>query len=115
MGRRSRSMPQIEYDELEYFHIKLETHDVIHAEGARCETLLKVDEFASNFADYLRKYGTPETEELPCAPLLQGRREIRSRFRHVLSPSQGPHKIDVIRDRLEERAIALRGRLEAIS
>jgi hypothetical protein len=105
----------VEYDDLEYFHIKLETHDVIHAEGAWCETLLKVDESASNFADYLRKYGTPEMEELPCAPLLQGRNEIRSRLRHVLSPSQGPHKIDVIRDRLEERAIALRGRLEAIS
>ena len=24
-----------EYDELEYFHIKLESHDVVYAEGAR--------------------------------------------------------------------------------
>jgi hypothetical protein len=104
-----------EYDDLEYFHIKLETHDVIHAEGTSCETMLNVDETSSNFADYLRKYGTPKMEELPCVPVLRGRNEIRSRLRHVMSPSQGPHKIDIIRDRLEERAIALRGRLEAIS
>ena len=31
-----------EYDELEFFHIKLESHDVIYAEGAPVETLLKV-------------------------------------------------------------------------
>ena len=48
-----------EYDELVYFHIKLESHDVIHAEGAPAETLLNVDECAVNFADYLRRYGTP--------------------------------------------------------
>ena len=35
-----------ELDELEFFHIKLERHDVIYAEGAPCETLLNVDENA---------------------------------------------------------------------
>ena len=29
-----------EYDELEYFHVKLESHDVIYAEGAPAETLV---------------------------------------------------------------------------
>jgi Hint domain len=29
-----------ELAELEFFHIKLELHDVIYAEGAPCETLL---------------------------------------------------------------------------
>jgi hypothetical protein len=33
-----------ESDELEFFHIKLESHDVIYAEGAPTETLLCVDE-----------------------------------------------------------------------
>ena len=47
-----------EYDELEFFHVKLESHDVIYAEGAPAETLVEVNEFAVNFADYLRQYGT---------------------------------------------------------
>jgi hypothetical protein len=101
-----------EYGELEYFHIKLETHDVLLAEGARCETLLSADETMSNFADYLRRYGTFETHEVRCAPILDGRRsEIRSRVCNLTSP----HKIDIIRDRLEERAIAFRCQRAAVS
>jgi hypothetical protein len=38
--------------QLTFFHIKLELHDVIYAEGAPCETLLSVDENAINFAEY---------------------------------------------------------------
>ena len=38
-----------EYDEMEYFHIKLESHDVIYAEGAPAETLLNVEEFRGQF------------------------------------------------------------------
>ena len=53
-----------ELDELEFFHIKLERHDVIYAEDA-CETLLNVDENAVNFAEYLREYGSSETDEIP--------------------------------------------------
>ena len=57
-----------EYDELEYFHIKLESHDVIYAEGAPAETLCgSVDESAVNFADYLRQYGTPNAGGNPAA------------------------------------------------
>src|SRR5216684_8892607 len=50
-----------ELDELEFFHIKLELHDVIYAAGAPCETLLNVDENAANFAEYVRQYGPPTT------------------------------------------------------
>lgn len=57
-----------EYDELEFFHIKLESHDVIYAEGAPVETLLEVDKSAVNFAEYHRRYGTPAAPELLCAP-----------------------------------------------
>lgn len=100
-----------EFDELEFFHIKLESHDVIYAEGAPCETLLKVSEASLNFADYLRQYGTPEIDELPCVPLLTfngGRSQVKSRFRSAVSPwFDRRQKIDVIRDRLEERGIAL--------
>src|SRR5574340_556428 len=44
-----------ESDELEDFHIKLESHDVIYAEGAPVDTLLMVDERAVNFAEYFRR------------------------------------------------------------
>ena len=66
-----------EYDELEFFHIKLESHDVIYAEGAPAETLLNVEESAVNFAEYLRRYGTPTTEEARCAPLVHIWRRTR--------------------------------------
>jgi hypothetical protein len=48
-----------ESDELEFFHVKLESHDVVYAERAPAETLLDVEESAVNFADYLRRYGIP--------------------------------------------------------
>ena len=46
-----------EEEELEFFHIKFESHDAIYAEGAPIETLLGVDERAVNFAEYFRLYG----------------------------------------------------------
>jgi hypothetical protein len=100
-----------EFDELRYFHIKLAGHDVIYAEGAPCETLLNVDEGANNFAEYYRLYGKAETEEAPCAPLVyyNGRRgQIASRIRSAMSPWLDRRtRLDVIRDRLEERGVAL--------
>jgi Hint domain len=100
-----------EYEELEYFHIKLESHDVVYAEGAPVETLLHVEEFAVNFAEYLRQYGTPAAEEARCAPLVQiggRRRELRSRFRSALSPFIDiRNQADVIRDRVEERGVMM--------
>jgi len=105
-----------EHDELEFFHIKLESHDVIYAEGAPVETLLKVDESAVNFAEYFRRYGTPKTEEPPCVPRVSyggGRGELKSRFRSAVSPwlDRREH-IDVIRDRLEERGFAVSRQVE---
>ena len=98
-------------DELVYYHIKLETHDVIYAEGAPCETLLEVDENASNFAEYFRTYGVPPIKAILCVPLLSyngGGSEIKSRLRSALSPLiDRREKIDVIRDHLEERAVSL--------
>jgi hypothetical protein len=77
--------------ELEYYHIKLQTHDVIYAEGAPCET----------FAD------TAEH----CAPVLSftgTRSRMKSHLRSALSPLvDRREKIDVIRDRLDDRALTL--------
>jgi hypothetical protein len=97
-------------DELEFFHIKLEHHDVIWAEAAPCETLLEVDENAVNFAEYLREYGPPISPLTPCAPRFgfSRRVEIKSRFRSAISPwTDRRQKLDIIRDRLEEGETAL--------
>jgi len=92
-------------DELEFFHIKLEAHDVIYAEGAPCETLVEVDENAVNFAEYLRR-----NQEARCAPWtgFGPRIHMESHFRSALAPwIDRRQKLDIIRDSLEERGLAL--------
>ena len=93
-------------DEVEYFHVKLDSHDVVYAEGVPAETLLKVEESAVNFADYFRRYGAPTREEARCAPYVHafgGREELKSRSRSALSPwIDLRNRADVVRDQLEE-------------
>jgi hypothetical protein len=100
-----------ENNELEFFHIKLERHNVIYAEGVPCETLLNIRESTVNSAEYLRRYEPPTTQEAPCAPLLGfngARSEIKSHFRSAISPwVDRRQKLDIIRDKLEERGIAV--------
>ena len=100
-----------EGDELEYFNIKLESHDVILAEGAPVETLVEVTEAAVNFAEYFRMYGDPKVDEPRCAPLITyagALGALKSRVRSAVSPwIDRREPIDVIRDRLEERGVAL--------
>jgi Hint domain len=102
--------PAEHLSELDYFHIKLESHDVVLAEGAPCETLLTVNENAKNFADYYRAYGFP-MEEQPYAPIHSfngGRSEIGSRLRSALSIVKDVRRpLDIVRDRLEARAASL--------
>jgi hypothetical protein len=97
-----------EHEVLEFFQVKLETHDAIYAEGAACETLLRVSETASNFAEYLRNHGD-DADQVHCAPVFGNgyRSELKLRARSLMSPWLGPQKVDVIRGRLEERALAL--------
>jgi Hint domain len=107
-----------EYDELEYFHVKLESHDVIYAEGVPAETLLEANEYAVNFADYLRQYGAPATDEARCAPYVHafgGRDELKSRFRSALSPwIDLRNQADVVRDQLEERGFVDSRQFESV-
>jgi hypothetical protein len=102
-----------EINELEFFHIKLEHHNVIYAEGAPCETVRNFDERAANFNDYLRRYGPRTTQEVPCAPMFnfnRTRNQIKSRLRSALSPWVDRRQTaDIIRDELEERGIAVLG------
>ena len=100
-----------ELDELEFFHIKLERHNVIYAEGAPCETVMRGDESAVKGPEYLRRSGHVKVQEAPCVQLLSfngGRNELKSRFRSALSPwIDRRQKLDIIRDEVEERGIAL--------
>ena len=103
-----------ELNELEFFHIKLESHDVIYAEGAPVETLLNVDEGAVNFADYFRMYGAPTIDEAPCLPMLSNWRRsgLKSRIRSAIPWAGRRKRIGAIRGRLEERAVARSQELE---
>ena len=103
-----------ELDELEFFHVKLENHDVIYAEEAPVESLLEVDDRAVNFAEYFRKYGMPTRAEAPCLPFLCNWRRsgLKSRFGAALSWNDRRKRIGAIRELLERRAIALSRELE---
>jgi hypothetical protein len=105
----------VDYDEIEYLHIKLAAHDVIFAEGAASETMLlhaNSSERYDNFDEYerLRGRGVP-AEEVAYAPVVGtwgGRDRMRSRVRSALSPWHDRRTVfDMARDRLEERAEAL--------
>jgi Hint domain len=102
---------QADRAEIEYFHIKLERHDIIFAEGAACETLVGQGVVCcDNFEEYRALYGDPPAEPF-CAPLLGyngGRSAIKGRLRSAISPLVDVRtKLDIVRDNLEERAAAL--------
>jgi hypothetical protein len=76
---------------IEYFHIELETHEVVFAEGAPAETLLVTDgrEGFANFVEYERLYGSEERSAMkPFAPIFSygGRAELQGLLRLALSP-----------------------------
>ena len=51
--------------EIEYFHIKLDRHSVIYAEGAACETLRAVTAVNTDsleFEEYRRLHGEPRCQ-----------------------------------------------------
>lgn len=98
-----------EYDELEFYHIKLETHDVIYAEGAPCETLLGIDSAMSNSPNMAGKRDMTGTQQLRCAPIIcnGARSELKIRLRSLVSPWLGPQKFDDVRTELELRAMAI--------
>jgi hypothetical protein len=108
-GSTIEHIAAVDLDELHVFNIKLESHDVIFADEAPCETLLRVDETTKNYAEYQRLFGTDTSEPVHCAPVFckGGAAEIRSEIASLMSPWFGPHKVDVIREQLESRARAL--------
>jgi hypothetical protein len=100
--------------EIEYFHIKLERHSVIYADGAACETLQAVTAVNSEnveFEEYRRLYGEPSLPDEPAAPMLGyngGRARLRGRIRSAVSNVIDVRsKLEIVRDDLKKRAAAL--------
>ena len=100
--------------EIEYFHIKLDRHSVIYAEGAACETLRAVTAVNSDelgFEEYRKLYGEPSLPDEPAAPVLGyngGRARLRGRIRSVVSHViDVRNKLEIVRDNLSERARSL--------
>jgi hypothetical protein len=94
-----------EADELEYFHVKLASHDVIFAAGAPSETLLKYPNATGDLVSPAPKRGAVENE-MHCAPILcNGNRSVIAvRVRSLATAWLGPQKLDVIRTRLQHQA-----------
>jgi hypothetical protein len=107
---------QPEGELLEYFHLELDSHHVVLAEGAPCESLLvsaHSRERFDNYQDYLDRYGAAlNTLMLPFAPVasLNGRKgELKSRLRSMIAPVVDVRRpVDMVRDHLEVRAARLR-------
>jgi len=79
-------------DEIHYFHIELEQHEVIFAEGAAAETFQMVNEreHFDNFIEYERLYGVDSRAPmLPYAPVVGGynghRSELKGMVRRAVS------------------------------
>jgi len=100
---------------IEYYHIELDTHEVIYAEGALVESFIDDDssrENFSNFVQYERLYGAErETKMAPFAPILRyrGRREeLKGLVRSVISNFVDVRDpIQIAYDQLAKRAEAL--------
>jgi len=120
-----QAMPQA-VEEIEYFHVELETHEVIFAEGAAAETLLVVNDreaFADlirenfdNFSERKRLYGMDNAPPMtPYAPRVcyNGRRsELKALLRRAVSPVVDMRDpIQLVHDRIAARAAALENRL----
>jgi hypothetical protein len=110
-GSTIARVDDIPLKEIEYFHIKLDRHSVIYAEGAACETLRAVTAFNSDsveFEEYRRLYGEPSLPDEPAAPVLGyngGRARLRGRIRSVVSHVIDVRsKLEIVRDNLSERA-----------
>ena len=91
-GTTITGLAALDFNDFEFFHIGLERHNVIYANGAPCETLLSPG-------------------EQPCAPLLAygwRRGLLKSHLRSAVAPwIDRRQPIDVIRDGLDARGAAL--------
>jgi hypothetical protein len=101
---------------IEYYHIDLDTHEVIYAEGALVESFIDDDgssrESFSNFVQYERLYGVErQSKMIPFAPILMYRgrgQELKGLVRSLISNVVDVRDpIQIAYDQLAERAEAV--------
>ena len=93
---------------LTYFHIELDTHEPILAEGLAVESFQRDNLHAFDNADeYVSLYGLPGEPLAPFAPIIRyhsSRQELASHIRSALAPVYDFRKpIEKIRDRIVDR------------
>jgi hypothetical protein len=92
---------------LTYFHIELDTHEAILAEGLAVESFLRDNPDAFDNADeYVRLYGSPGEPLTPFAPYVpyNRRQELASHIRSALAPvCDFRMPMDKVRDRIADR------------
>jgi Hint domain len=113
-------------EDIDYFHIELETHEVIFAEGAAAESLLITNDHETfvdlthdkfdNFVEHERlRRATGVPSMAACAPRIcyNGRRaELKALLRRALSPVLDMRDpIQLVHDRIATRAAALENRV----
>jgi hypothetical protein len=110
-GRSVAPAKMDDRDVIEYFHIELETHEVLYAEGAPAETWQAINgrEGFANFVEYERLYGNDERPAMePFAPVVRhygGRAELQGLLRLSLSPiADVRDPVQRARDRITARA-----------
>src|SRR6516225_6554893 len=104
-----------EMSAIEYYHVELDTHEVIYAEGALVESFLDDGsnrESFSNFIQYERLYGAERQSKMtPFAPILRyhGRRqELNGLLRSLISNVVDVRDpIQIAYDQLAQRAEAM--------
>lgn len=97
-------------DFLEYFHVELDRHDVIFANGAPAETLqgdANREDF-DNFDEYVALYGETLTVQTPYAPIVARnnfRQALTSHLRGVFAPiCDRRQPLEIIQDELARQA-----------
>ena len=97
---------------LTYFHIELDTHEAILAEGLAVESFRLDNQLThafwfDNADEYVRLYGSPGAPLVPFAPILRyrgSRQELASHMRSALAPVYDIRKpIEKVRDRIIDR------------
>jgi hypothetical protein len=95
---------------LTYFHIELDTHEAIFAEGLAVESFLRDNTHAhafDNADEYVKLYGSPGEPLAPFAPYARysRRQELASHIRSALAPVYDFRKpLDRVRDRIADHA-----------
>jgi hypothetical protein len=102
----------LDQDTLDYFHVELESHDILVAEGAAAESLLANPDNRSlfdNYAEFVELYGADAPSSVPCAPIMTyygGRGELASRWRSIIAPVVDVRRpLEVARDRIDNLAM----------